>query len=94
MKVKELKDKAAVPEIVLKITAKDETRDVKGGALKVCNFTGEDETGTVTVALWNNDIELVSIGNTIKITKGWSQVYNNSMQVSSGRFGKLEIVEG
>ncbi len=93
MKVKELKDKAAVEEITLKITAKEEPRDVRGGSLKVCNFTGEDETGKVTVTLWNADIDKVKEGNKIKITKGWSSVYNEAMQISTGRFGTLEIVE-
>ncbi|MFH1455737.1 MAG: hypothetical protein ABIF40_02200 [archaeon] len=93
MKVNELKDKGQVDEIILKITAKEEPREVRGGSLKVCNATGEDDTGKVVVALWNDDVDKVTEGVTIKITKGWSQNYNGSMQVSSGRFGNLEIVE-
>jgi len=92
MKVNELKDKGAVEEITLKITAKEEPRDVRGGSLRVCNATGEDDTGKITVTLWNADIDKVNAGDTIKITKGWSQIYNGSMQVSSGRLGKLEVV--
>ena len=92
MKVNELKDKGAVEEITLKITAKEEPRDVRGGSLRVCNATGEDDTGKVTVTLWNEDIDKVNIGDSIKITKGWSQIYNGTMQVSSGRMGKLEVV--
>lgn len=92
MKVNELKDRGAVDEITLKITAKEEPRDVRGGSLRVCNATGEDDTGKVTVTLWNADIEKVNEGNTIKITKGWSQMYNGTMQVSSGRLGTLEVV--
>ena len=92
MKVNELKDRGAVDEITLKITAKEEPRDVRGGSLRVCNATGEDDTGKVTVTLWNADIEKVNEGNTIKITKGWSQIYNGTMQVSSGRLGTLEVV--
>ncbi|PIN70628.1 hypothetical protein COV93_00715 [Candidatus Woesearchaeota archaeon CG11_big_fil_rev_8_21_14_0_20_43_8] len=93
MKVKELPDKGAVDEITLKVTAKEEPREVRGGSLKVCNLTGEDDTGKVTVALWNDDIDKVKEGDMIKITKGWSQVYQGAMQVSSGRFGTLEVVE-
>lgn len=93
MKVNELKDKAQVDEITLKITAKEETKELRGGTLKLCNCTGEDETGSVVVALWQADTEKVSVGNTIKITKGWSQLYQDKMQVSSGRFGTLEVIE-
>ncbi len=93
MKVNELKDKGQVDEITLKIVSKEEPKEVRGGSLKVCNATGEDDTGKVVITLWNQDIDKVKEGDTIKITKGWSQNYNGSMQVSSGRFGTLEIIE-
>lgn len=93
MKVSELQDKSPVEEITLKITAKEEARDVRGGTLRVCNATGEDDTGKVVVTLWNDDIEKVKEGDTIKITNGWSQMYNDTMQVSPGRKGTLEVVE-
>lgn len=93
MKVNELQDKNAVDEITLKITAKDEPRDVRGGTLRVCNATGEDETGKVVVTLWNQDIDKVKQGDTIKITGGWSQIYNDSMQVSSGKRGNIEVLQ-
>jgi replication factor A1 len=92
MQVKDLKDKTQVDEITLKITAKEEVKDVRGGTLKMCNCTGEDETGSVTVTLWQQDVEKVNVGDTIKITKGWAQTYQDKLQVSSGRFGQLEVV--
>jgi len=93
MKVKELKDKGSVDEITLKVTAKEEPKEVRNGSLKVCSLTAEDDTGKVVVTLWNQDIDKVKVGDTIKITKGWSQDYNGNMQVSSGRFGTLEVIE-
>jgi len=93
MKVSELQDKSAVDEITLKITAKEEARDVRGGTLRVCNATGEDETGNVVVTLWNDDIDKVKEGDTVKIINGWSQMYNDKMQVSSGRKGTIEVME-
>ncbi len=93
MKVNELKDRTAVDEITLKITAKEEPREVKGGTLRVCNATGEDDTGKVTVTLWNEDIDKVKEGGTIKISNGWSHMFNGEMQVTSGRKGTLEVMD-
>ena len=92
MKVNELKDRGAVDEITLKVISKEEAKEVRGGSLRVCKLVGEDDTGKVAVTLWNDDIEKVKEGDTIKITKGWSQDYNGDMQVSSGRFGQLEVI--
>lgn len=93
MKVKELKDKATIEEITLKITEKENPREVRGGQLRVCSLTGKDDSGTVSVTLWNDEIDKVKVGDTIKITKGWSAIYNSQMQVSRGKFGTLEIVK-
>jgi replication factor A1 len=92
MKVSELKNKTPVEEITLKITAKEEPRDVSGGSFRACSFIGEDETGQVAVTLWNEDIDKVKEGDTIKITKGWAKIFNNNLQVSTGRLGKLEVL--
>lgn len=92
MNVNELKDKTAVDEITLKVVSKDEPREVKGGMLRVCNCTGEDATGKVTITLWNDDIDKVKSGDTIKISGGWASVFNDQMQVSPGKRGTLEIV--
>lgn len=93
MKVSELKDKTPVDEITLKITSKEEPREVRGGYLKVCNCTGEDDTGTVTVTLWNQDIDRVKSGDTIKITGGWAAVFQDRMQVSSGKRGQIQVLK-
>jgi ssDNA-binding replication factor A large subunit len=70
MKVKDLKDRKPVDEITLKITAKEDTRELRNGQLKVCNCMGKDDTGEVIVTLWNDDIDRVKVEDTIKITKG------------------------
>jgi len=93
MKVNELKDRIPVEEITLKIVSKDEPREVRGGSLKVCNCTGEDDTGKIAITLWNDDIEKVKEGDTIKITKGWCASYQDQLQISSGKFGTIEVLE-
>jgi len=92
MKVKDIKPKAAVDEITLTIESMDESREVRGGSLRVANATGVDDTGSVVITLWNDDITKVKTGDTIKITKGWAGEYQGKIQLSAGKFGKLEVV--
>ncbi|MFH1972767.1 MAG: OB-fold nucleic acid binding domain-containing protein [archaeon] len=92
MKVNELKDKTKVDVITLKVKSKEEPREVRNG-LRLCNLIGEDDTGKVTVTLWNDDVDKVKAGDTIKITGGWCAVYQDNMQVSAGKFGTIEVVE-
>ncbi len=94
MKVKDLKAKAAVDEITLTIESIDEPREVRGGSLRVANANGTDDTGSVTLTLWNDEINKVKTGDKIKISKGWVGEYQGKLQLSAGKFGKLEVLGG
>jgi len=94
---KDLKDKAKVDEIVLTIVEKKEPREFKSGwsgtAGRVCDAMGKDDNGdSVALTLWNEDIEKVEIDAKIKITNGWASSYKGTLQVSAGKFGKLEVI--
>jgi ssDNA-binding replication factor A large subunit len=98
MMAKDLKDKMKVDEIVLTIIEKKEPREWSskwsGAAGRVCDATGQDDNGdTITVTLWNDEIEKVPLNAKIRITNGWTTSYKSKLQVSAGKFGKLELVE-
>ena len=96
MKVSELKANKNVDEIVLKIVDKKEPREVfrrYGGTAKVCDLIGEDDEGErVQITLWNDEIDMVEVNDIIKITDGWVKEWNNQLQISTGRSGKIEKV--
>jgi ssDNA-binding replication factor A large subunit len=97
MMAKDLKDKAKVDELVLTIIEKKEPREFQskwsGASGRVCDAVGQDDNGDkVSVTLWNDDIEKVEVNARIKITNGWTSSYKNTLQVSTGKFGKLELL--
>lgn len=98
MLAKDLKDRSKVDEIVLTVTEKGEPREFQskwsGASGRVCDAVGKDEEGEdVNLTLWNEDIDKVEVNSKIKITNGWTSSYKNQLQVSTGKYGKLEIVE-
>ncbi|MEA2054867.1 MAG: hypothetical protein U9O96_07185 [Candidatus Thermoplasmatota archaeon] len=97
MKVSDLKANSSVDEIVLKIIEKSEPREITkrfGGTARVCDLVGEDDEGnTVQVTLWNEEIDKVAANETVKITDGWVKEWNNQLQISTGRSGRIEKVE-
>ena len=97
MMIKELKDKTKIDELVLTITEKKDAREFQskwsGSSGRVADAKGQDEAGdTVTLTLWNEDIEKVEVGAKVRITNGWASSFKGNLQVSAGKFGKLEIV--
>ncbi len=97
MKVSDLKANSNVDEIILKIVEKKEPREITkrfGGTARVCDLVGKDDDGnTVQITLWNEDINKVDINETVRITDGWVKEWDNQLQVSTGRSGRIEKVE-
>mgnify|MGYP002386883430 FL=1 len=97
MMAKDLKDRSKVDELTVTIVEKGEPRDWtskwSGTGGRVCDAVGEDESGDkVNLTLWNDDIEKVQVNTKIKITNGWASSFKNKLQVSAGKYGKLEIL--
>ena len=67
------------------------TFDKYGRTLKVANAVLTDESGEVKLTLWNDDIEKVKQGDSIKITNGYVNEFQGEKQLTTGKFGKLEV---
>ena len=94
--VKDLTPRMQVDEIELKIVEKGEPKDFQtryGSSGKVCNAIGEDtDGGRIQVTLWNEDIDRVPEACRIRIEKGYVKEWNGELQISSGKYGKLEVL--
>jgi len=96
MKAKDVKSDSKVDLLELTVKEKGEVRSVNtrmGGASRVCDAKCEDdEGGQITLTLWNDEVEKVNVDDKIRLTNGWARQFKGSLQVSAGRFGKLEIL--
>lgn len=63
-----------------------------GRDLKVANAVLKDDSGAIKLTLWNDDINLVKNGSKIKVTNGFVNEFNGEKQLTSGKFGKIEVV--
>jgi len=97
MKARELRPESKVDVIELTIREKGAARDFSsrtGSTGKVCDAKAVDEEGTeVSVSLWNEEIDRVQANDRIRITNGWAREWRGNLQVSAGRFGKLEVLK-
>ena len=94
MKISELKAGQGKVDIEAEVKSKAETRTFNkyGRDLKVCNAVVSDDSGEIKLSLWNDDIDKVNVGDDIKITNGYVSEFNGEKQLTSGKFGKLEVV--
>jgi len=95
MEIKEIQANQGKIDIVAKVVEKEEPRTFEkfGKKGSVCNAKLKDDSGEIKLTLWNEDVEKVSLGDKIHIKNGWCSEYQGERQLSSGKFGEIEIVE-
>ena len=95
MEIKDLQPRVGKVDIVATVISKDEPRQIEKPNFsgKVCNATIKDDSGEVKITLWNEQCDQVGIGDKIKISNGYVGEWQGEMQLSTGKFGSMEVLE-
>lgn len=95
MLINELQPGPANGEIVALVSEKSNIRefDKFGKKGRVCNAILEDESGSITLTLWNEEIDSLNAGDKIKLSNGWVSEFRGEKQISTGKFGQIETLE-
>jgi len=64
-----------------------------GNTIALSTATISDSTGSIKLPLWNAQIDMVSVGDTVHIENGRVRRFRGELQVSVGRNGRLEVIE-
>jgi len=95
-KIKELKDGMKRVEIEAKVVEIEPAREVmaryKDMVHRVANAKISDDTGTIKLTLWNNQIEQVKQNDTIKVANGYITSFRGEIQLNIGRYGTLTVL--
>ena len=94
MAIKDLTPKQGNVDVTVDAIEKGDIREFQkfGKAGRVCNAKVRDESGEIALTLWNEDIDKVNVGDKLKITNGYVSEWQGELQLSTGRYGKMEIV--
>lgn len=95
MEIKDIKPNTGNIDLVLNIVEKEKPRSFEkfGKPGRVCNALVRDETGEIKMTLWNDDIDKVEVGDKVHLQNGWCSEFKGEKQISTGRFGKIEVIE-
>ena len=93
--IKDLRDGAKRVNVEAKVVEKGDVREVKSkfndATYRIVDAVVADETGSIKLTLWNEQIEQVNVGDNIKIENGYVTSFKNEIQLNVGKFGKLTI---
>ncbi len=94
MLIKDLQPKQGKVEIEAEVIEVSPPRSFNkfGKEGKVANAKIKDASGTITLTLWNEEIDKVKVGSKIKIVNGYVSEWQGEKQLSAGRFGQIEVL--
>jgi replication factor A1 len=78
-------------EIVEMGSTKEFSKFGKNG--KVATAFLKDQTAKVKLSLWNEQIDQVKVHDTIKITNGYVNEFQGELQLTTGKFGTIEVLD-
>ena len=94
MNIGELRAKmrgVSVTARVLEVPPKALVRTRYGGESFVSNILLADETGTIRLSLWNNKIDDVAVGDTLKIENAVVAIFQGEFQLRISRWGTMSV---
>jgi replication factor A1 len=93
-KVGDLTPQSKAVNVTAKVVSKTEVREIPmgrdGSAHKVSDALVGDETGVVYLTLWDDNIEKVNEGDTIRVENGYVTLFKGNIRLNIGKYGKLE----
>ena len=94
MFIKDLQPRQTKVDIEGEVAEMSDAREFSkfGKAGRVATAFIKDATGRVKLSLWNEQTGQVKVGDTVKITNGYVNEFQGEMQLTTGKFGTLEVV--
>ena len=96
-KVGELTPASRAVNVTAKVVSKSEVRDIPmgrdGSAHRVCDALVGDETGSIYLTLWDDNIEKVDVEHTVRVENGYVTLFKGNMRLNIGKYGKLDMAK-
>jgi replication factor A1 len=91
--IKDLQDGMKRVSVEAKVVEKGDAREVKSRfkdeTYRIVDAVIADETGSVKLTLWNEQIEQINVGDNVKVDNGYVTSFKGEIQLNVGKFGKL-----
>jgi len=95
LEIKDLRNGMKRVTVEGKVTEKSETREVQARfgdkTYKVATAIISDETGTIKLTLWNEQIDQVNVDSKVKVENGYVTSFRGEIQLNVGKYGQLTV---
>ena len=95
MKIKQIQNGMNGVTVFGRITRISEKQEVetKYGKAFVANAILEDDTGKIVLNLWRDQIDMMKVGDKVRIENGFVQVFQQRLELNVGKRGKITVIK-
>ena len=95
MAIKDLQIRQGNVDLVVEVKEIGEVREFEkfGRHGKVATARVKDDSGEMNLSIWNDDVDKIKKGQRIHIINGFVSEWQGEPQLTTGRLGKIEILE-
>jgi replication factor A1 len=95
MKISDITAGMSNVSLEAKVVDISETRDVQTryGPRSVADATLEDDTGRISVSLWEKQINSVTVGDTVRVVGAYVTKFKDKLQLNIPKSGRLEVLK-
>ena len=96
IKVEKLTPSSREVNTIVKVISKSQVRNVTGrdySVRRVADALVGDETGSVYLTLWDDNIDKVDEEATLRITNGYVNLFKGNMRLNIGKYGSYQLLE-
>ena len=95
-KIRDLKPNAKRVNVLAKVVHKSEPKEITtryGETKHVTEAVVGDETGVITMSLWDDQANMVDEGETIYVDNGYISLVRGHMRLNVGKYGNIKKSE-
>lgn len=95
LKIKDIKENTDNIEVEGYVVEKEAAHDVvtRFGPAKLAKAVIKDDTGTIRLNLWRQQVDIVFKGDRIKLEKAFAQTFNDQLELNVGGAGKITVLK-
>ena len=95
MKLSELQPRQSGVDVTVNVIDKGEVREFTkfGRVGRVCTAIIKDDSAQMNLSLWNDDVDKINVGDRLKLTNCFVNEWQGEMQLTTGRAGKIEVLD-
>ncbi len=94
-KITDLRNNDRRVTVIARVDEIGEPRQVnsryKDETYTVADAVVSDETGSIKLTLWNEQIDQINVGNTVKIENGYVTSWRGELQLNVGKYGTMTV---